>query len=106
MYIRLKCEIVKSYLIWNTIDCTPLFLTLYDCFGCAHAHHCNVQTAADVLRTSCRPTVDAFCVPGESYLAVADAFCEREIRGTIRRQEGGGGDDGSRSRKRRLWKNC
>src|SRR5690348_13519710 len=31
----------------------------------------------------------AFCVPGESYLAVLDATCDRDIALTVCRQEGG-----------------
>src|SRR5215475_1929649 len=31
----------------------------------------------------------AFCVPGESYLAVLDAFYDRELKVTVCRQEGG-----------------
>src|SRR5947208_12027787 len=51
----------------------------------------NMRTAAEVL-------VDAlivngvrhvFCVPGESYLAVLDAFHDRNITVTVCRQEGG-----------------
>src|SRR6202165_808060 len=51
----------------------------------------NMRTAAEVL-------VDAlinngvrhvFCVPGESYLAVLDAFHDRDISVTVCRQEGG-----------------
>ena len=34
---------------------------------------------------------DAFCVPGESYLAVLDALHDATIRVTICRQEGGAG---------------
>src|SRR6202521_2090806 len=30
-----------------------------------------------------------FCVPGESYLAVLDAFCDRDLALTVCRQEGG-----------------
>jgi acetolactate synthase I/II/III large subunit len=30
-----------------------------------------------------------FCVPGESYLAVLDAFCDRDLAVTVCRQEGG-----------------
>src|SRR6202011_914013 len=51
----------------------------------------NMRTAAEVL-------VDAlinngvrhvFCVPGESYLAVLDAFHDRDVSVTVCRQEGG-----------------
>src|SRR5215467_9434818 len=31
----------------------------------------------------------AFCVPGESYLAVLDAFYDRDLKVTVCRQEGG-----------------
>ena len=31
----------------------------------------------------------AFCVPGESYLAVLDAFHDRDVAVTVCRQEGG-----------------
>jgi acetolactate synthase-1/2/3 large subunit len=51
----------------------------------------NVRTAAEVLvdqliRNGVR---HVFCVPGESYLAVLDAFHDRDITVTVCRQEGG-----------------
>jgi len=51
----------------------------------------KVRTAAEVLvdqliRNGVR---HVFCVPGESYLAVLDAFHDREISITVCRQEGG-----------------
>ena len=54
--------------------------------------------ATDNMRTAAEVLVDAlinngvrhvFCVPGESYLAVLDAFCDRDITVTVCRQEGG-----------------
>src|SRR5208282_6883902 len=54
--------------------------------------------AKDNLRTAAAVLVDqlivngvrhAFCVPGESYLAVLDAFHDRDIEVTVCRQEGG-----------------
>src|SRR5438270_9170699 len=56
------------------------------------------MTAKDNLRTAAEVLVDqlivngvehAFCVPGESYLAVLDAFHDRDIAVTVCRQEGG-----------------
>src|SRR5438270_11350317 len=56
------------------------------------------MTAKDNLRTAAEVLVDqlivngvehAFCVPGESYLAVLDAFHDRAIKVTVCRQEGG-----------------
>src|SRR5256712_12994410 len=50
------------------------------------------------MRTSAEVLVDqlvvngvrhAFCVPGESYLAVLDAFHDRDLAVTLCRQEGG-----------------
>src|ERR1043166_3734725 len=50
------------------------------------------------LRTAAEALVDqlvlngvrhAFCVPGESYLAVLDALCDRDIAITVCRPEGG-----------------
>ena len=51
----------------------------------------KLRTAAEVLvdQLSTNGVRDAFCVPGESYLAVLDAFCDRDIRVTACRQEGG-----------------
>src|SRR5205809_3960897 len=54
--------------------------------------------ATDNMRTAAEVLVDAlinngvrhvFCVPGESYLAVLDAFHDRDITVTVCRQEGG-----------------
>src|SRR5437016_7240471 len=54
--------------------------------------------AMDKMRTAAEVLVDAlinngvrhvFCVPGESYLAVLDAFHDRDITVTVCRQEGG-----------------
>jgi acetolactate synthase-1/2/3 large subunit len=51
----------------------------------------NARTAAEVLvdQLTTNGVLDAFCVPGESYLAVLDAFCDRDVRMTVCRQEGG-----------------
>ncbi|MEA2904926.1 MAG: acetolactate synthase large subunit [Alphaproteobacteria bacterium] len=54
--------------------------------------------AKDTMRTAAEVLVDqlinngvrhVFCVPGESYLAVLDAFHDRDIAVTVCRQEGG-----------------
>src|SRR4030088_1984252 len=54
--------------------------------------------AKDNMRTAAEGLVEAlfnngvrhvFCVPGESYLAVLDAFHDRDITVTVCRQEGG-----------------
>src|SRR6266849_6301932 len=54
--------------------------------------------ATDHMRTAAEVLVDqlidngvrhVFCVPGESYLAVLDAFHDRDIAVTVCRQEGG-----------------
>jgi acetolactate synthase-1/2/3 large subunit len=56
------------------------------------------MTAKDNMRTGAEVLVDqliingarhAFCVPGESYLAVLDAFHDRDLAVTVCRQEGG-----------------
>src|ERR1700720_2840679 len=56
------------------------------------------MTANDNMRTAAEVLVDqlvvngirhAFCVPGESYLAVLDAFHDRDLALTVCRQEGG-----------------
>src|SRR6266852_6742695 len=56
------------------------------------------MTAKDNMRTAAEVLVDqlivngvrhAFCVPGESYLAVLDAFHDRNLAVTVCRQEGG-----------------
>ncbi len=51
----------------------------------------NMRTAAEVLvdQLLIHGVRHAFCVPGESYLAVLDAFHDRDIAVTVCRQEGG-----------------
>jgi acetolactate synthase I/II/III large subunit len=51
----------------------------------------NVRTAAEVLVDQLRihGVQQIFCVPGESYLAVLDAFRDRDLIVTVCRQEGG-----------------
>jgi acetolactate synthase I/II/III large subunit len=51
----------------------------------------NMRTAAEVLvdQLVLNDVRHAFCVPGESYLAVLDAMCDRDIALTVCRQEGG-----------------
>src|SRR5438046_4643610 len=51
----------------------------------------NVRTAAEVLVDQLikNGVRHVFCVPGESYLAVLDAFHDRDISVTVCRQEGG-----------------
>ena len=51
----------------------------------------NMRTAAEVLVDQLvnNGVRHVFCVPGESYLAVLDAFCDRDIAVTVCRQEGG-----------------
>jgi acetolactate synthase-1/2/3 large subunit len=51
----------------------------------------NTRTAAEVLvdQLIINGVGHAFCIPGESYLAVLDAFHDRSIAVTICRQEGG-----------------
>jgi acetolactate synthase-1/2/3 large subunit len=51
----------------------------------------NMRTAAEVLvdQLIIHGVRHAFCVPGESYLAVLDAFHDREVAVTVCRQEGG-----------------
>jgi acetolactate synthase I/II/III large subunit len=51
----------------------------------------NVRTAADVLVDQLRihGVQHVFCVPGESYLAVLDAFYDSGLTITVCRQEGG-----------------
>src|SRR5437879_9221911 len=51
----------------------------------------NMRTAAEVLvdQLVVNGVRHAFCVPGESYLAVLDAFHDRAIAVTVCRQEGG-----------------
>jgi acetolactate synthase-1/2/3 large subunit len=50
----------------------------------------NMRTAAEVLvdQLIINGTRHAFCVPGESFLAVLDAFHDRDIAVTVCRQEG------------------
>src|SRR5262245_6116851 len=51
----------------------------------------NVRTAAEVLVDQLigNSVRHVFCVPGESYLAVLDAFHDRDLSVTVCRQEGG-----------------
>src|SRR5215218_5338976 len=51
----------------------------------------NRRTAAEVLvdQLLVHGAQHAFCVPGESYLAVLDAFHDRNLAITVCRQEGG-----------------
>ena len=51
----------------------------------------NLRTAAEVLvdQLIVNGVRHAFCVPGESYLAVLDAFYDRDIAVTVCRNEGG-----------------
>src|SRR5258708_2318767 len=51
----------------------------------------NMRTAAEVLvdQRIVNGVRHAFCVPGESYLAVLDAFHDRDLAVTVCRQEGG-----------------
>src|SRR5215510_1734291 len=51
----------------------------------------NMRTAAEVLvdQLVLNGVRHAFCVPGESYLAVLDALCDRDVALTVCRQEGG-----------------
>jgi acetolactate synthase-1/2/3 large subunit len=51
----------------------------------------NMRTAAEVLVDQLRihGVQHAFCVPGESYLAVLDAFHDSDLTVTVCRQEGG-----------------
>src|SRR5262245_41737055 len=51
----------------------------------------NMRTAAEVLvdQLLVNGVRHAFCVPGESYLAVLDAFHDRDLAVTVCRQEGG-----------------
>ncbi len=51
----------------------------------------NTRTAAEVLvdQLIVNGAQHVFCVPGESYLAVLDAFHDRDISVTVCRQEGG-----------------
>src|SRR6202042_2104142 len=51
----------------------------------------NMRSAAEVLvdQLHIHGVRHAFCVPGESYLAVLDAFHDRDLKITVCRQEGG-----------------
>ena len=51
----------------------------------------NMRTAAEVLvdQLIVNGVHQVFCVPGESYLAVLDAFHDRAINVTVCRHEGG-----------------
>jgi acetolactate synthase-1/2/3 large subunit len=51
----------------------------------------NTRSAAEVLvdQLMVHGTEHAFCVPGESYLAVLDAFHDRPLKVTVCRQESG-----------------
>jgi acetolactate synthase-1/2/3 large subunit len=51
----------------------------------------NLRTAAEVLvdQLIVKGVRHAFCVPGESYLAVLDAFHDRDIAVTVCRHESG-----------------
>ena len=51
----------------------------------------NTRTAAEALvdQLVANGVRHAFCVPGESYLSVLDAMCDRDIALTVCRQEGG-----------------
>src|SRR6202166_2329854 len=51
----------------------------------------NLRTAAEVLvdQLMINGVRHVFCVPGESYLAVLDAFHDRKLAVTVCRQEGG-----------------
>jgi acetolactate synthase I/II/III large subunit len=51
----------------------------------------NMRTAAELLvdQLVVNGVRHAFCVPGESYLAVLDAFHDRDLAVTVCRQEGG-----------------
>ena len=65
----------------------------------------NMRTAAEVLvdQLIINGVQHVFCVPGESYLAVLDAFHDRDISGDglppgrRRRDDGGGGRQGDRA---------
>src|SRR5205807_9565540 len=53
--------------------------------------HGNTRTAAEALvdQLVLNGVRHAFCVPGESYLAVLDTMVDRDIALTVCRQEGG-----------------
>src|SRR5256886_16314090 len=51
----------------------------------------NARTGGEILvdQLSAHGARPGFCVPGESYLAVLDAFHDRDVMVTVCRQEGG-----------------
>ena len=51
----------------------------------------NLRSAAEVLvdQLHIHGVRHVFCVPGESYLAVLDAFHDADLAVTVCRQEGG-----------------
>src|SRR5579864_4640407 len=51
----------------------------------------QTRTAAEALvdQLTINGVAHVFCVPGESYLAVLDAFHDRDVAVTVCRQEGG-----------------
>ena len=53
----------------------------------------NMRSAAEVLvdQLHIHGVRHVFCVPGESYLAVLDAFHDADLAVTVCRQEGGAG---------------
>ena len=53
--------------------------------------HNEIRTGGEILvdQLLIHGVRHAFCVPGESYLAVLDAFCDRDLAITVCRQEGG-----------------
>ena len=53
----------------------------------------NARTGAQILvdQLTIQGVEHVFCVPGESYLAVLDAFCDAKIEITVCRQETGAG---------------
>ena len=60
----------------------------------------NMRTAAEVLvdQLLVHGVRHVFCVPGESYLAVLDAFHDSDLAVTVCRQEGGACHDGGSGR--------
>src|SRR6516164_1634978 len=75
LYKRLRCrEIIFAPTIWE------VYMIAKD----------NMRTAAEVLidQLVVNGVRHAFCVPGESYLAVLDAFHDRDLAVTVCRQEG------------------
>ena len=49
----------------------------------------NLRSAAEVDQLRIHGVRHVFCVPGESYLAVLDAFHDSDLTVTVCRQEGG-----------------